>query len=235
LEKDGLFGTVVDVPSMLAHDVTELGRSDKGLRGAACVEPAAVAYVACQNTHIAAGDVVIVFGAGPIGLFSAILSKNVFGASMVYVVEPVEFRRRLAKKWSNHVYNVDEFFDNCPEFIDVIIESSGDMDNIGRAFRHVNANGRIALLARSGNPLALDDVDHMITNAVSLIGSRGHLGGAFTNILRLYQNDQIPLHEIVTNIVNGPEELCGLLQSPERILQENCKVLVRLDQGGISV
>jgi len=235
LEKDGLFGTVVDVPSMLAHDVTELGRSDKGLRGAACVEPAAVAYVACQNTHIAAGDVVIVFGAGPIGLFSAILSKNVFGASVVYVVEPVEFRRRLASKWSNEVYDIDEFFENCPEFIDVIIESSGDMDNIGRAFRHVNANGRVALLARSGAPLALTDVDHMITNAVSLIGSRGHLGGAFTNILRLYQNDQIPLDEIVTNVVNGPEELCGLLKSPERILQENCKVLVRLDQGGISV
>ena len=37
LEKDGLFGTVVDVPSMLTHDVTALTESDQGLQGAACV------------------------------------------------------------------------------------------------------------------------------------------------------------------------------------------------------
>ena len=178
---------------------------------------------------------VVVFGAGPIGLFSAMLSKAVFGASEVHVVEPVEFRRRLARKWSDQVYDIDEFFDNCPRFIDVIIEASGHMGNISRIFRRVNANGRIALLGRSGAPLAIDDVDHMITNAVSLVGSRGHLGGAFTNILRLYKNGRIPLDEIVTDVVSGPEGLCNLLKSPERILKENCKVLVRLDKGGISV
>ena len=234
LEKDGLFGTVVDVPSMLTHDVTVLARSDRYLRAIACVEPAGVAYVACQNTHIEAGDVVVVFGAGPIGLFSAMLSKIVFGASEVHVVEPVEFRRRLAQKWSDQVYDVDEFFDNCPRFIDVIIEASGYMDNISRIFRRMNANGRIALLGRSGAPLAIDDVDYMITNAVLLVGSRGHLGGAFTNILSLYKNSRIDLAEIVTDVVSGPEGLCNLLKSPERILKENCKVLVRLDRGSIS-
>jgi len=235
LEKDGLFGTVVDVPSMLAHDVTALARSDKDFRATACVEPAGVAYVACQNGHIAAGDVVVIFGAGPIGLFSAMLSKTVFGASVVHVVEPVEFRRRLARKWSDHVYDVDEFFENCPEFADVVIEASGYLDNINRIFRRMNANGHIVLLARSGAPLVMDSVDHMITNEVSLVGSRGHLGGAFGNILGLYENGRIPLNEIVTDVVSGPEGLCDLLKSPERILQENCKVLVRLDRGGISV
>ena len=235
LEKDGLFGTVVDVPSMLAHDVTRLSGSDKDLRATACVEPAGVAYVACQNGQIAAGDVVVIFGAGPIGLFSAMLSKTVFGASVVHVVEPVEFRRRLARKWSDHVYDVDEFFENCPELADVVIEASGYLDNINRIFRCMNANGHIVLLARSGAPLVMDSVDHMITNEVSLVGSRGHLGGAFVNILHLYENGRIPLDEIVTDVVSGPERLCDLLKSPERILQENCKVLVRLDRGGISV
>jgi threonine dehydrogenase-like Zn-dependent dehydrogenase len=234
LEKDGLFGTVVDVPSMLAHDVSRLVQSDKDLMAIAIIEPAGVAYVACQNSHITTGDVVVVFGAGPIGLFSAMLSKLIFGASVVHVVEPVEFRRRLATKWSDEVYNVDEFFENCPQYIDVVIEASGDMDNISRIFRNINANGRVALMARSGAPLALTDVDHMITNAVSLIGSRGHLGGAFTNIISLYKNGRIPLDEIVTDVVNGPECLCNLLKSPKKILEENCKVLVRLDGENIS-
>ena len=229
LEKDGLFGTVVDVPSMLTHDVTVLAGSDKGLRAAACVEPAGVAYVACRNTQVGAGDVVVVFGAGPIGLFCAILSKVVFGASRVYVVEPVEVRRIFARKWCDAVYDINVFFDDGPCSVDVVIEASGHMDNVGRVFRHVNANGRIALLGRSGTPLVLDAVDHMITNAVSLVGSRGHLGGAFAKILSLCESGRISLDEIVTDVVEGPEDLCRLLRSPKRILEENCKVLVRLD------
>jgi len=232
LEKDGLFGSVVDVPAKLAHDVTKLIKNDKDLKAGACVEPAGVAYVACQNTRISGGDIVIVFGAGPIGLFTAILSKIVFGASDIHIVEPVEFRRTFARKWIDHVYDIDEFFDDCPQCADVVIEASGDLNNISRIFRRVNANGRIALLARSGVPMVLDAVDHMITNAVSMIGSRGHLCGAFTDILSLYKKGRIPLDEIVTSVVSGPEKLCGLLKSTEKILNENCKILVRLNGSG---
>ncbi|MGA2527095.1 MAG: alcohol dehydrogenase catalytic domain-containing protein [Smithellaceae bacterium] len=229
LEKDGLFGTIVDVPSMLTHDVTALTKNEKGLKAAACVEPAGVAYVACRNTRLGAGDVVVVFGAGPIGLFLAMLSKVVFGASRVYMVEPISFRRTLAQKWSDEVYDIDEFFDHGPSSIDVVMEASGHMDNVRRVFRRLNANGRVALLGRSGEPLVLDAVDHMITNAVSLVGSRGHLGGAFANILSLCQNARISLDDVVTQVVSGPEGLCELLRSPEKILEENCKVLVSFD------
>jgi threonine dehydrogenase-like Zn-dependent dehydrogenase len=227
LERDGLFGTVVDVPSMLIHDVTQLSRSDKDLRAAACVEPAGVAYVACQNTQISPGNSVVVFGAGPIGLFCAILGKAVFGASQVHIVDPVEFRRDLARRWSDHVYDVDEFFEAGPHSVDVVIEASGCMDNINRVFRYLNANARIALLARSGTSLVLDAVDHMITNAISLVGSRGHLGGAFSKIISLYANGQIPLDQMVTEVVYGVEEFVSILKSPNRIIDKNCKVLVR--------
>jgi D-xylulose reductase len=157
------------------------------------------------------------------------LSKVVFGASRVYMVEPISFRRTLAQKWSDEVYDIDEFFDHGPSSIDVVMEASGHMDNVRRVFRRLNANGRVALLGRSGEPLVLDAVDHMITNAVSLVGSRGHLGGAFANILSLCQNARISLDDVVTQVVSGPEGLCELLRSPEKILEENCKVLVSFD------
>jgi threonine dehydrogenase-like Zn-dependent dehydrogenase len=231
LEKDGLFGDIVDVPSMLTHDVSDLAQSEKGRRAAACVEPAGVAYVACQNTHLGAGDVVVVFGAGPIGLFAAMLSKVVFGASRVHMVEPVLFRRKLAEKWSDAIYDVDEFFNNGPSSIDVVIEASGNMGNVSRVFRRLNANGRVAVLGRSGEPLSLDAVDHMITNAVSIIGSRGHLGGAFAKILTLCRNGRISLDDVVTSIINGPEGIRDLLNSPKKIFEENCKVLVNFDDN----
>jgi threonine dehydrogenase-like Zn-dependent dehydrogenase len=229
LEKDGLFGTVVDVPAMLTHDVSMLASSDENLQAAACIEPAGVAYVACQNTHVGGGDMVVVFGAGPIGAFCAMLSKTVFGASSVHVVEPVPFRRELVRQWCDCTYDVEQFFEQAPSSIDVVIEASGQLDNVGRIFRRLNANARIALLARSGAPLVLDAVDHMITNAVTLVGSRGHLCGAFAKILNLYERGRIQLNRITTSIIDGPEEVCRFLQSPQQILGESCKTLVRLD------
>lgn len=232
LEKDGLFGTVVDLPSMLTHDVSEIADTDEGLRAAACVEPAGVAYVACQNTHVSGGDVVVIFGGGPIGIFSAMLSKLVFGASRVFLVEPVKYRRDLAAKWCDEVYGLDEFFDNMPKKIDVLIEASGALGNVDRSFKALNANGRVALLARSGEPLTLNSVDYLITNALTIIGSRGHLCGAFAKILILYKSHRMPLWEVVTSVVDGPDALADMLRSPSRILDENCKVLARLDGDG---
>lgn len=230
LEKDGLFGTIVDVPAMLTHDVSDLAERENGLKATACVEPAGVAYVACQNTRLGAGDVVVVFGAGPIGLFSAMLSNIVFGASRVYMVEPVAFRRDLARKWCDEVYSIEEFFAHGPSSIDVVMEASGYMDNVRKVFRRLNANGRVALLGRSGEPLVLDAIDHMITNEVSLVGSRGHLCGAFAKILSLYRNARIPLDDVVTQVLSGPEALCELLKSPKKIIERNCKVLVNFDK-----
>lgn len=231
LEKDGLFGDIVDVPSMIAHDVSDMAKSEKGRRAAACVEPAAVAYVACQNTHLGAGDTVVIFGAGPIGVFTAMLSKVVLGASQVHVVEPVPFRRKLAEKWSDAVYDVDEFFDHGPSCIDVVVEASGNMRNVNKVFRRLDANGRIALLGRSGEPLSLDAVDHMITNAICIVGSRGHLGGAFAKILTLCRKGVLSMDDVVTGIIHGPERICDFLKSPEKVLYENCKVLVNFDDN----
>ena len=225
LERDGLFGTIVDLPSLLAHNVTKYSLTDQDLKGMACLEPAGVAFVACQNSRVSPGDIVVVFGAGPIGLFSAMMARDIFGASEVHVVEPVKFRRELAARWCDQSYDIEDFFDNCPRSVDVVIEASGCLDNIGRIFRCVDAYGRIALLARSGSSLEIRDVDHMITNAVTLTGSRGHLGGALPTILDLYGSGRISLHEFVTDIVSGPEGLADILESPEKILQENCKVL----------
>ena len=230
MEKDGLFGTIVDIPAMLAHDVSALINTDNDLKAVACIEPAAVAYVACQNAKVQGGDTVVVFGAGPIGLFTAMLSKMIFGASRVHVVEPIAFRREFAKQWCDNVYTVEEFFANPPEKIDVVVEASGFLENVNRIFRHINANGRIVLLARSGMPLVLEAIDHMITNAIFIVGSRGHLCGAFSDILSLHKEGRIALDKIVTTVLHSPQELGDMLHHSDKILNEQCKVLVRFGE-----
>lgn len=237
LESDGLFGTIVDVPAKLAHDVTAFATDDRALRAAACVEPAAVAYVACQNIRVTGGDVVVVFGAGPIGVFAAMLCKGVFGAARVHLVEPVPFRRNFASRWADETHDVEGFFHHPPPAINAVIETSGVTGNVTRVFRHLGANGRVALLARNGESLLLNDVDHMITNAILVTGSRGHLCGAFTTILNLCRRGRLDLEGIVTDVVDAPEGLCELLRSPQRIVTDNCKVLARFRgvEDGINI
>ena len=229
MEHDGLFGNIVDVPAMLAHDVSDLADMDRGLQAAACVEPAGCGYVAASLTQVSPGDNVLIFGAGPIGLFTAMLCRENFGAAEIHIVEPVPYRRHFAEKWADHVYDVDEFFGaHLSQSFDVLIEASGAVDNVNDAFRRLAPNGRIALLARSGKPLNLQHIDYMITNSISIIGSRGHLGGAFLDILHLYRSGRLPLHEAVTEIVDGLDALKSSLEKPESILNKNCKVLAKL-------
>jgi len=225
LETDGLFGTIVDMPSLLTHEVGDLVGQKKHLKAAACVEPAGVAYVACRNTRVSGGEVVVIFGAGPIGLLAAMLCKLVFGASAVHVVEPLTLRRNLARQWSDAVYDVEEFFADPPRSVDVVIEASGALDNVDRVFRCLNANSRVTLLARSGEPLTLSAIDHMITNSVSVVGSRGHLGGAFADVLRLYRCGRMPLDAIVSDVLEGPEALAEVLASPDGLEKNSCKIL----------
>ncbi|MEM6405408.1 MAG: alcohol dehydrogenase catalytic domain-containing protein [Pseudomonadota bacterium] len=232
LEKDGIFGTVVDVPATLAHNINDIveKNGDKGLRATACMEPAAVAYVGCENASIQGGDAIAVFGGGPIGLLSAMLSERVFGAAEVYLIEPLPFRREFAKQWCDKVYSVEEFLTEESLHVDVVIEASGFMDNVTKMFHRILPNGRVILLGRSGKPLMLDNIDHMITNEISVYGSRGHLCGAYDAILRLCRNEKLALDNIVTDVIDGVDALLKALNSPGDVIAKHCKVLARLNK-----
>lgn len=229
LEHDGLFGHIVDVPASLVHDVSSLAESEYGLTAACCVEPAGVGFVAATATQVSPGDNVLIFGAGPIGTFTAMLCREVFGAAEIHVVEPIPFRRKFAAKWASHVYDTETFYGAIiSDAIDVIIEASGAVDNVSKAFRRLAPNGRVTLLARSGMPLAVQHVDHMITNTITISGSRGHLGGAFHNLLHLIRIGRLALHEAVTDTVLGLNSVKKCLETPKKFLDDNCKVLVKL-------
>lgn len=228
MEEDGLFSSIAEVPASIVHDVSEHIRSDEDARALALLEPAGVAYLACQNARVAPGNRVLVFGAGPIGIYCAMLAKTAFGAAEVEIIEPLPFRREFAAQWADRVSTLEEFRAGAGETIDVVFEASGDLENIGRVMRRMNAQGRILVLGRSGQPLRLTAIDHLITNALSISGSRGQLGGSFDALLRLFADDRFSPAAVVTRVVNGLENLAELLQTPARVSQHDCKVLIKI-------
>jgi threonine dehydrogenase-like Zn-dependent dehydrogenase len=229
MQRDGLFAEVVDLPAQLVHDVSDLATSEPGRWAAACLEPAACSLVALSNARVRRADNVLIFGAGPIGLFAAMLSRLALGAASVQIVEPVPFRREFARRWADRVCDVEEFFaEPAWRQVDVLIEASGQLQNVDRTLRRLGPNGRIVLLGRSGMPLTLQRVDHVITNNLSIIGSRGHLGGAVVDLLRLYRSARLPLHDAVTGVVHGLGGLKGALEEPAALAGKHCKVLAQL-------
>jgi alcohol dehydrogenase len=172
-------------------------------------------------------DDVVIFGAGPIGAAAAMLARLVFRARRVRVVEPLPFRRELARRWADDALDVEELFASAARApADVVIETSGDLDNVRRMLPAVAPNGRVALLARSGAPLAIEHVDHMITHNVALFGCRGHLGGPVPEVLDLVRRGRVPLHELVTGVLPSLDALADALRAPRDLTAAHCKVLV---------
>lgn len=197
------------------------------MKAMTCIEPAGVAFDACVAADIKPGDRILIFGGGPIGALAAMLCKRVFGASMVSLVEPIDFRRNVVKKIVNNIYkDVNEIYAEIQD-VDVVIETSGVLENVNTIFPKISANGRVVLLARNGKKLVVDDVDHMITNNIKIVGSRGHLEGAFNKILRLYESGDITLDEIITTEINGINKAKELLET-ENFEHKNCKVIVKI-------
>ena len=223
ITREGLFAEIVTVEASLAHIVNDFSEN---LVGLACLEPAAVSYLACENGQIKPGESVAVIGAGPIGIYAAQLASANFGASRVYISEPIELRRKIAKKVCSSVIHPEQF-DELPDF-DVLIDAAGDHSFTSATIKKLNNNGRIVLLARTGHPLNIDLVDQIISKSLKIIGSRGHLGGAMDAVLSLVRENKMDLMAPVTGRVLGLDGLMKILENPEDLIRSQCKVIATL-------
>ncbi len=227
LEQDGLFAERADIPARLAHRVNDLIQTEDSLDGLACVEPAAVSFLACQNARVGPGDSVLVIGGGPIGYLAALLARDCFGASHVCVSEPSDFRRDFARRACD-VVTSPELLPYLDRTFDVVIEAAGALDELDGLLSRMNGNGRVVLLARTEDSLVITGVHHMISRSLHLIGSRGHLGGAFDAILNLIRDGRLDLRQVITRVVSGLEGLGKALGDPAGVVANDCKVIANL-------
>ena len=99
ITEDGGFAEFVRLPSELVEQGNLLPIRNGADPGAvALAEPLACALRGSRACRIGPDDVVVVFGAGPIGLFHLVLAR-LAGAAEVHVAEPNPERRRRALAW----------------------------------------------------------------------------------------------------------------------------------------
>lgn len=178
------------------------------------MEPLGCVYNALfVNGHgLRPGERVTVHGLGPLGLFAGALAV-IAGAATVVGVDPVPVRRAFAAKLG---------FDLClpppvdgahpvriPELVaDVHIETSGHPSvTLPIIERSLLPGGRCLLVSRTDVPATID-TNPWVSSAAQLLGSRGHCGGIFPYLIRLFAVGRL-----------RPEELIGAIVSLDAIPQ----------------
>jgi threonine dehydrogenase-like Zn-dependent dehydrogenase len=145
----------------------------------------ATGYFGAQLGDIVEGDVVIVFGAGPVGLLAA-RSAWLMGAGRVIVIDHLDYRLEKAREFAQaETFNFTQYRDIVLEMkkqtdffgADVAIEAVG-AEADGAFFQHVTASK--LKLQGGGSPVALNwAIDSVRKGAtISVMGAYGPLFSA---------------------------------------------------------
>lgn len=127
-----------------------------------------------------AGNSVVVFGAGPIGLFAVPIARA-SGARQIITVEPSEFRLDLARRMGSDIVINPRSEDVVAlirretggEGADVILEMSGNSGAISEALASLRYGGTISLLGIPSQPVTLDLADGVIFKGATVRGISG--------------------------------------------------------------
>lgn len=185
------------------YQVSRLPDEVSDLEGAV-VEPASVAAYGIDRAQVRGGDVVLVTGAGPIGILSA-LYANAIGASTVVIAEPNPNRAALARSIDvGPVLDPTQngFAEAVSELtrgigVDVVAECSGSTPGLATALQSVRRRGSIVQTGLHTTPATLDA---MLLSAkdVSLLGSWCYLITDWPRIIRLIASGKYPVGQAVT-------------------------------------
>lgn len=175
VDRAGAFAQYIAIPERNAW------RTDRKFppRIATIQEPMGNAVHTALSAPLAGANVVI-FGAGPIGLFAVPIARA-SGAKRVITVEPSDYRLDLARhlgsdvglnpRSENVIQRVHEVTEG--EGADVVLEMSGNERAIGQGLQVLRSGGYISLLGIPSRPVAVDLADGVIFKGATVQGISG--------------------------------------------------------------
>lgn len=170
----------------------------------AVVEPASVAAYGIDRVGIRGGDIVLVTGAGPIGVLSA-LYADALGAATVVIAEPNPNRAALAAALDiGPVLDPtdDGFAESIAQLtrgagVDVVAECSGSTPGLTTAMNSVRTRGSIVQTGLHTKPATIDAM-RLSEKDISYVGSWCYLITDWPRIIRLIASGKYPVAKAVT-------------------------------------
>ncbi|MCI9669169.1 MAG: zinc-binding dehydrogenase, partial [Oscillospiraceae bacterium] len=176
---------------------------------AAVLDPICNAYKAvAQQSHLIPGQDVVVFGTGPLGLFSVQIAKLMGAVNIVMVGldEDVATRFPVALEvGATHVVNgsKEDVVKRCTEIcgrdnLGLVIECSGANIALQQALEMTRPNAEIVRVGMGFKPLNFSINDITSWNK-SIIGHMGYDSTSWRNAIRLLASGQIKVQPLITH------------------------------------
>ena len=229
---DGAYAEYTLVEERHLHEVPD----GVPLREAAVTEPTSIAARAVlEQSDVTAGDNVLVEGPGPIGVLTAVIADSV-GANVTVsgLEKDTEYRLPLVESQGIATTNVQETsVETLTEAVtdglgfDVVFDATGHKSGVEQAAEYARKGGQIVVVGIPGESSDLL-MTPLVRGEVEINTSYGSTWRNFEQALRLMENDEIAIGEIIDTSydVDDPEAAFrAFLDS------ETCKPVFLFDDG----
>lgn len=201
VQRDGACSEFITVPSDTVLPATGLP-----LEALALVEPLSVGFHAVERGRVAAGETVVVLGAGMIGL-GAIAGAAQAGARVIAadLAEPKLALARLAGAHETINSRTDSLHQRLQTLTGgdgpaVVIEAVGSPETFRAAVDEVCFAGRVVYIGYAKAPVTYE-TKLFVMKELDILGSRGALIPNFEAVIRLLESGGYPIAETISHTV----------------------------------
>ncbi len=203
-------GGLANFASLKEYQVAKLPEQVSDLEGAV-IEPACVAAYGVDRAGVTGGDIVLVTGAGPIGVLTAMYASAI-GAATVVIAEPNPNRAALVKVMDigpvmdPTAPGFKEYIDDLTEGVgvDLAVECSGTTPGLTTSISSTRARGQVVQTGLHTAPATVDMM--LLANLdITLHGSWCWYMTDWPRIIRLVASGKYPVSKAVTSTINLPD------------------------------
>ena len=196
------------------------------------LEPIACCIESIEKCNIELGDIIVIVGAGVMGLLLLQLSL-LKGASKVIVSEINEYRRNIAKSLGATVVNPEEIDlkkfitkETCSEGVDVAITTVFKEDIIKECFLFTRKQGTVFIFGSAiKNPDLLINSNKIHYDQINIMGSSAYKPFHFSIALKLLKENRISVTPLITSV----EPLKNIKTALDNYIKpENLKTIIRV-------
>ncbi|MGD9496362.1 MAG: alcohol dehydrogenase catalytic domain-containing protein [Armatimonadota bacterium] len=195
----GAFAEYYVAPLGCLHPIAEKVSAE----AAVMAEPLSIGVQAAQRARIAAGDTVLVIGAGTIGLCVLLASVGRGGRVAVSDISPgrLEFARALGAEVVVNAADQDVMQELASRFgpsgPSVVVEAVGRPATVRQALETVAASGRVVLLGLLTDEICFPG-SWLVRKELDFLGSRLH-GGTLPQAVALVEGGEVRPERLVTH------------------------------------
>lgn len=224
---DGCYAEYMLMPEHHVYHLPDNVSMEEG----ALIEPGSIAYDAFKNVNLSAGDTVVVYGTGAIGMISAWIAKYMGAGQVILVGRTDEKLKHALEVGADKVINArrEDAVARIKELTDgkgasFMVETSGSPSALNDCILASRRYARISVV--SFYESNLDDVpmDNLVLGCKSLVGAAGCYGNA-TAFCEMIEKNPIKLAPVISHHV--PFENClDVFEHEEKYHDTKIKIMI---------